>query len=100
MDREKILETLKKVSEEAYKTFPQIKKIILFGSLARGDHTGLSDVDLILVATNLPKNPIERLKLFYPFFSDRIPIALDLIVIEENEMENIKHMLGGPTIIL
>ena len=36
---------------------------ILFGSFARGDFNDWSDIDVLIVAENLPKNPLERLGL-------------------------------------
>jgi hypothetical protein len=35
----------------------------LFGSFARGDFNDWSDIDVLIVAENLPKNPLERLRL-------------------------------------
>ena len=37
--------------------------IILFGSYARGTATEYSDVDLLIIAKNLPKRRIERYKI-------------------------------------
>jgi hypothetical protein len=36
---------------------------ILFGSYARGDFNVWSDMDVLIVAENLPQNPLERLSL-------------------------------------
>jgi len=36
---------------------------ILFGSYARGDFNEWSDVDVLVVARDLPRNPLERLDL-------------------------------------
>lgn len=52
---------------------PEIKKIILFGSVARGDDTKNSDIDILILTTDEDK--IE---------DDIFDVAFD-ILIEENE---------------
>ncbi len=88
LERESLLDILKKVIEESRKIFPEIKEIRLFGTIASGKHTGLSDVDLLIISKDLPDNPLERIKRYYPFFSERIPIAVDIIVLNEMEFKN------------
>ncbi|MEM3506951.1 MAG: nucleotidyltransferase domain-containing protein [Candidatus Bathyarchaeia archaeon] len=59
-------EKLKKEAYEKVKEFmKQVKPlkpklIILYGSYARGDFTELSDIDVCIVAENLPENIFER----------------------------------------
>ena len=48
LNREGILRRLKAVAEEASRVFPSIVEIRLFGSLAKGEETGLSDADLLI----------------------------------------------------
>ncbi|MET1160466.1 MAG: nucleotidyltransferase domain-containing protein [Thermoprotei archaeon] len=43
---------------EKYKKF-NAKLIVLFGSRARGDYTDESDIDILVVADDLPKDPRE-----------------------------------------
>jgi len=50
------------------KQFPEIKKVLLFGSRARGDWGLRSDADVLVI---LKKSPHKR-------FFDRIPRYLDL----------------------
>ena len=37
--------------------------VILYGSYARGDFNEWSDIDVLIIAEQLPENPIERLSL-------------------------------------
>jgi predicted nucleotidyltransferase len=37
--------------------------VILYGSYARGDFNEWSDIDVLVIAKQLPENPIERLSL-------------------------------------
>lgn len=68
LDRNQLLEELKTAAKEAKDAFPEIKEIRLFGSLARNEETGLSDVDIFIVAETEIKNPIERIKPYFCFF--------------------------------
>ena len=87
LNRAELIKKTKGVAQEAGVTFPHIQEILLFGSLSRHEETGLSDIDLCIIASNLPVNPIDRLKLFYSFFAHRLPIALDLLVLFPEEKE-------------
>lgn len=93
LDRKSLLEKLRIVSLEAAEKFSQIKEIILFGSLAKNEETGLSDVDLFLLVDKGEVNPLERLKPYFNFFSDRLDIAVDLIVALESEQNNYTEIL-------
>jgi len=100
IDREKVLKELKKVAEEALKNFPEIKEIILFGSFAKGEQTGLSDLDIFIVAENQPLNPFERIKPYFNFFAEKLKIAIDIIVVTPEEKENFKEMLKDSLILI
>ena len=50
------------------------KLILLHGSISRGTFGVGSDVDLLIIADNLPKNPNERLKLLYSLDRTRAPL--------------------------
>ncbi|MHA1764308.1 MAG: nucleotidyltransferase domain-containing protein [Promethearchaeota archaeon] len=50
------------------------KCIILYGSLARGDFNERSDIDIIVIAKNLPENYFERAKLLYEQIKTPVPI--------------------------
>lgn len=44
----------------------RIRQAWVFGSVARGDHHDGSDIDVLVVATDLPDHPIERLRTLAP----------------------------------
>ena len=50
------------------------KLILLHGSLVKGTFGLGSDVDILIVADNLPKNPNDRLRLLYELDRTRAPI--------------------------
>jgi len=93
LPRDALLTRLRQVSSEALKQFPELLEIRLFGSLARGEETGLSDVDLFLLVVSDEKNPLERMKPYYHFFSARLALALDMIVATSAELDSYRDIL-------
>lgn len=80
-DLEALLARLREVANEALQQFPEIVEIRLFGSMAQGTETGLSDVDLFLwLSESAEENPLERMKPYYSFFAGRLEVALGMIV--------------------
>jgi predicted nucleotidyltransferase len=100
INREKVLDNLKELSRQALSKFPEIKEIRLFGSFAKGEETGLSDIDLFIVAEDQPENPVDRVKRYYSFFLDGLKIATDIIVAMPHELENFGYMLKGSMILV
>jgi predicted nucleotidyltransferase len=99
-NRKGLLEKLHEASDEAMRKFPEIVEVRLFGSLAQGTETGLSDVDIFLLLTeSAEKNPIERMKPYYNFFSDKIEVALDMIVAVRDELDQFKNILKGSILL-
>ena len=79
IDRDELLSRLRGIARHIHAEHPQVASIRVFGSIARGDHVVTSDVDvLILVDGDVPDDPIERARLFYPYFD--LPIGVDLLV--------------------
>lgn len=93
LDREAILRRLRDASREASQVFPGIQEIRLFGSMARGEGTGLSDVDIFILADDVEGNPIERIRPYFRFFSDKIDMAIDILVATKDEIERFRHLL-------
>lgn len=67
------------------------KKILLFGSLARGEVREDSDLDLIVVLESQEKNPVKRLAQLYREME--FQGAVDLRVYTPEEFERVKS--GG-----
>ena len=59
---------------EAIKERLKPKLVVLYGSIAKGTFGLGSDVDILIVADDLPKNPNERLRLLYTLDRTRAPI--------------------------
>jgi predicted nucleotidyltransferase len=90
LNRKLLLEKLKETAEEARTVFPEIIEIRLIGSLARNEETGLSDVDIFIICNTAESNPLERIKPYFYFFSDRLKIALDMVVARPEELSSFK----------
>lgn len=80
LDRDEVLRQLREVAAEALETFPELQEVWLIGSLARGTHTGTSDVDLLLRVTENSGNLLEAVRPYFMFFSRRLNIGLDVLL--------------------
>lgn len=99
LDREAVLKELKEISSEASRVFPAIKEIRIFGSLARETETGLSDLDIFILAESDERNPLERIRPYFKYFSDKLDIALDIIVATSDELRNFEEVLKGSILL-
>ena len=54
----------------------RLRAVVLYGSVARGDHTPESDVDLLIVAGGLPQSPRARNRALVEFEDEFLPALL------------------------
>lgn len=101
LDREEALARLREAAREAPDTFPEAEEVLLFGALARGTHTGLSDVDVAVVLRDAPgeDDVVERARPFHAFFFRRLGVSVDTIVFRENERERMASSLEGAIVL-
>lgn len=99
LNREEVIGLLKKASTEALRSFPAIKEIRLFGSIAKGEETGLSDIDLFLLVEDGGTDPLERMRPYFNFFSDRLKTALDMVVATEAEKPRFRDIIEGSVLL-
>ncbi len=86
LDRNHLLDELRQIAENIQAEHPEVAEIRLFGSLARGDYTGSSDVDiLIILRDTAEKDPLQRILTFLPYFN--LNRGSDLLVFTLNELE-------------
>jgi predicted nucleotidyltransferase len=79
IDRNKVLDALRGVARQIRALHPEVLDVRVFGSLARGDQVGTSDVDVLIVLEDgEPGDPIEQARRFYPYFD--LPVGVDLLV--------------------
>ena len=99
LNRDKAIKKLQEAAEEAMLLFPEIKEIRLVGSVARGEHTGLSDIDLFIVIDEGGENAVERIKPYYRFFSEKIGVSIDMIVARKEEIGDYEGLLRGSVLL-
>ena len=86
LDRDAVLERVGACAERLRAAHPEVIEVAVFGSLARCDHTGTSDVDVLVVVERSDlAEPARRILAFLPHFD--LPIAVDLLVLTRAELE-------------
>ncbi len=83
IDREQVIRDLRQAVAEAKTRYPEIVKVLLFGSFVRGNWTADSDADLIVVVRKDFPNFLDRSQ--YQIFPKGIPT--DSLVYSEDEFE-------------
>ena len=90
LDRGKILRELKELSLTLKKERQDVISIILFGSLAKGNYTGGSDADIIIIVKHSQKDLVERIFEFRKYFLN-CSIPVDVLVYTEEEIKKMQH---------
>ncbi len=89
LDRDELLSRLREIARQIRAEHPEVTEIRVFGSIARGDHVGTSDVDVLIVLQDGEcGDPIEQIRSFYPYFD--LPVGVDLLVLTRDQL---KHRL-------
>lgn len=81
LDLEKVLEFLRVYARRLVDT-GRAELVVLIGSLARGDFTAFSDADLLIVAEDVPKRPLDRIS---AYIEPKSPIDIEPRVLTRNE---------------
>lgn len=84
LDRQKVKDDLKKAVARLAEARPEVQRVILFGSLARGDAVPGSDADILVVLIESDKDFLHRISDYMP--SD-VPISVDVFPYTEDELE-------------
>ncbi len=64
IDYDEVIRKLRDYAKSKAKAHEGVKAIVLTGSLAKGNYTGCSDADILIIADNLPAQVLERYALF------------------------------------
>ncbi len=84
INRDALLSSLKEISVKLKCENPNIKEIRLFGSIAKGEQTGKSDVDILIIVSSSDTPIVLRSVKYRKYFDIEIPV--DIIVYTENEL--------------
>jgi len=86
LDKERRIEALRRCALGATQRIPEIRRIILFGSLVSGCATPRSDADiLVIVETSPHDHPRDRVPQMLSAFSP-LPCPIDLFVLTRAEV--------------
>jgi len=94
IDRDELLSRLREIARRLYVERPDVIDVRVFGSIARGDQVGTSDVDvLILLRDSELEDPVERIRSFYPYFD--LPVGVDVLVYTQDQLSR-RLEVGDP----
>jgi len=85
IDRERVMAELRQAAAAARAAHPGIVRILLFGSLARGDWTGDSDADLIVVTQREFTGILDRV----PYQIHVASVPTDTLIYSVTEFERL-----------
>ena len=92
LDRPAVLEATRKAVNELAENQPEIQKVILFGSMARGDAVPGSDVDLLVVVTESDRSFLDRIARYRP---SGIPVGVDVFPYTQQEFDKMLEEGNG-----
>lgn len=84
IDAESVLEAVRTWAERVFAKHPEVIRIGLFGSYARGDWGVGSDIDLVIIMRDTTIPFIERAR---HFDTSDLPLSTDLLVYTQAEWE-------------
>ena len=83
LDRSAVIDATRKAVKKLVEDRPEVQKVILFGSMARGDAVPGSDVDLLVVLADSDRTFMDRIGIYRPL---GIPIGVDVFPYTEKEL--------------
>jgi predicted nucleotidyltransferase len=87
IDRDELLSRLRQIAGQIRAEHPEVVEVRVFGSIARGDQVGTSDVDVLIVLRDGElEDPMGHIRSFYPYFD--LPIGVDVLVQTEGQLEH------------
>lgn len=87
-DRNQIMGALERLVHTWVHKYPEIVRIILFGSYVRGDYFPGSDVDVLIILTESNKRLLERIPAFYP---SSFPCDIDIFPYTHEEIDRLRN---------
>ena len=89
LNKEEVIKKLSALALKARASDKNIKQIILFGSIATDQYTGISDADILIVLKDSRhKRFIDRIPQYLPLFLD-VEVPVDVFPYLESEIDNI-----------
>ncbi len=83
LDRERVVRSVKRAVMRLAAAHPEIQRVVLFGSMARGEAVPGSDVDLLLVLSESRERFLDRAVRYWP---SGISVGVDVFAYTEKEL--------------
>lgn len=97
MRRDDVVRELRRSARRLIRSHPEVRRVLLFGSYARGDFGMRSDADVLLVLSSSPhERYFDRIPDFLGFFLD-MSVPVDIFPYTEAEVERMRAK-GNPLI--
>jgi len=84
LDSERTIDKLRVAARQIKAQHPEVERVLLFGSLARGQAVPGSDADLLIVLSAADESFIERIPRYLPA---RAPIGVDVFPYTQQEID-------------
>ena len=86
LDRDRVVSRLQAYAEAELAQRPEVREVILIGSLARGDWSARSDADIVVIVDHAPDSGPFRGGAYAPMASVGVPV--DVLVYTLGETAN------------
>jgi uncharacterized protein len=82
---------------KVFQTFPEVQKVILYGSRARGNYKAGSDIDLSLIGDQLETS--HQLKIENALDDLLLPYKMDISLYENIDNENLRQNIDREGVV-
>lgn len=83
LDRDRVVDRLREFAGREFPGRPEVREVVLIGSLARGDWSASSDADLVVIVDDDPDPARARAPRYRP---SGIGVAVDVLVYTADEV--------------
>ena len=88
LDKEEVIEKLSRLAHRAKSRDPNIKEILLFGSIINNTYTSRSDADILIVLHEDHARFMDRIPRFLFLFANA-PVPVDVFPYTEKEVQTV-----------
>ncbi len=96
LDKQRVLEGLRTAARKLKAKDPRVERVLLFGSLVRGNYAPGSDADIVIVLNQDERRIMDRIPEFLQAFLS-VPIDVDVFPYTRDEMARMQAE-GNPLI--
>jgi predicted nucleotidyltransferase len=86
LNRDEVIYRLKKAAKDFAEKRNEILKVVLFGSLVKGDYTPYSDADILIIINDKAEIPVKIRDRIPDYFIEDAPVPVDVFPYKEKEI--------------